>query len=591
MARKKRLLWQIFFFYLLVILITVFGAMWYGSRTLRSFFLKEKTANLETTARLFQRQILPYINPLNQKAIDELCNRMGRSVPSRFTVIHTSGRVLGDSEEDPSRMDNHKNRPEVKGALGGALSTSIRFSKTLLKPFLYVALPLKRDGRIIGVVRTSLPVDDIEKTLNAIQQEILAGGLIIAAFAAGLSVLISYRLRRPIQEIRKGAERFARGEFAYRVLASDVEELGALSEAMNQMAAELRERINTISEQRNELQAVLSSMAEGVLAVDEEQRIIGMNQAASQFFGCDPHYAEGRSIQEVIRHPDLHRLVRDTLSNEASMEGDIMLYGDEERVLNGRGTSLLNAGGERVGGLVVLNDVTRLRRLENIRRDFVANVSHEIKTPITTIKGFVETLRDGRAKDPRDAKRFLETMGRHVDRLQAIVEDLLTLARVEQGVEKEEVKLHVGPIREVLLTAVETCQDKAEAKRIPIKLFCDQGLEARINAPLFEQAVVNLLDNAVKYSEAENPVTVQAVSEDNEVVIKVIDHGCGIEKRHLSRLFERFYRVDKARSRGLGGTGLGLAIVKHIMNAHNGYVSVKSEPGKGSVFALHLPKP
>jgi two-component system phosphate regulon sensor histidine kinase PhoR len=233
--------------------------------------------------------------------------------------------------------------------------------------------------------------------------------------------------------------------------------------------------------------------------------------------------------------------------------------------------------------------VTRLRRLENIRRDFVANVSHEIKTPITAIKGFVETLRDAAMTNGKDADRFLAIIQKHVDRLDAIIEDLLSLSRIEEDVETEEIVLEEGRIRDVLLTAIQVCQVKAAPKNIRVELSCSEDLKAKINPPLLEQAVVNLLDNAIKYSDADSEVQVEAKRADSKILINVRDQGCGIDKKHLSRLFERFYRVDNARSRKMGGTGLGLAIVKHITQAHGGHVTVDSTPEKGSTFSLHLP--
>jgi two-component system phosphate regulon sensor histidine kinase PhoR len=243
-----------------------------------------------------------------------------------------------------------------------------------------------------------------------------------------------------------------------------------------------------------------------------------------------------------------------------------------------------------VGVLVVLNDITRLRKLENIRKEFVANVSHEIRTPITAIKGFVETLRDGAMQNPQDGERFLGIIQNHVLRLEALVEDLLSLSRIEEETEREEIVLEEKPLKEVLAGALQLCQVKAEPKQIRMELSCAEEVAAKINPSLLEQAVVNLLDNAVKYSEAGKRIWVQVESSPQEVLIRVRDEGCGIEKQHLERLFERFYRVDKARSRKLGGTGLGLAIVKHILEAHGGRVTVESQPGRGSTFTLHLPR-
>ncbi|MDY7001541.1 MAG: ATP-binding protein, partial [Thermodesulfobacteriota bacterium] len=261
-----------------------------------------------------------------------------------------------------------------------------------------------------------------------------------------------------------------------------------------------------------------------------------------------------------------------------------------ERFLHGHGTTLKDAKGERIGALIVLNDVTRLRKLENIRRDFVANVSHEIKTPITAIKGFVETLEHGGVEKPEDAERFLGIIKKHVDRLEALVEDILTFSRVERETEEEKAVLSEHLVRDVLQSALQACELAAKAKDIRFEMACGENMLAKMEAGLLEQALVNLLDNAVKYSGEASVVRVEAEQTGSETIIRVVDQGCGIEKRHLPRLFERFYRVDKARSREKGGTGLGLAIVKHIVQAHDGRVEVESLPGKGSTFSLHLPR-
>lgn len=338
------------------------------------------------------------------------------------------------------------------------------------------------------------------------------------------------------------------------------------------------------------MEAVLASMVEGVIAVDMDERVISMNQAAAQMFVCNPSAAQGRTIQEVVRNVVLHEFVRNTLSSQKPVEKDIVLHTGVERFINGHGTVLRDARGEQMGALIVLNDVTRIRRLENVRREFVANVSHEIKTPITAIKGFVETLRDGAVKNPEDAERFLGIIENHAERLEAIIEDLLSLSRIEREAERGKISLVEGQVQDVVQMAVQVCEMSARAKDIKIEFSCDKDIASKINAPLLEQAIVNLLDNAIKYSAEGSTIRVEVTQTAEEIIIDVRDQGCGIEKEHLPRLFERFYRVDKARSRQLGGTGLGLAIVKHITQAHGGQVSVESVPGKGSTFSIRLPR-
>lgn len=590
MKKKKRLIWQLYPSYLLITLISLIAITWYASNSLRSFFHEQTASDLEARAHLFEAQILDLFDPLDEKGIDELCKVVGKPSLTRITVILPSGKVVGDSEEDPATMDSHIDRPEVIQALRSSFGTSVRYSRTIEKDLMYAAVTLRKDSHTVAIIRTSIPVNAIDDALKDIQIKIAAGGLIIAVIAAILSLLISRRITRPIEQIKKWSEAIAQGEFQFRTSVPKSEEIAALSESMNQMAIELRDRIDTIMRQRNEIEAMLSSMAEGIIAVDMEEYIISMNNAAGRMLGCDTSEIQGRSIQEVIRNTDLQRFVARALSSSEPVEEDIVVYSEGELFLKGHGTILNDAEGRRLGALVVLNDITRLQRLENIRREFVANVSHEIKTPITAIKGFVETLRDGAAENPEEVERFLDIIGKHVDRLDTIIEDLLSLSRIEQLAEREEITLREELIKEVLQSAIQLCEVKATERDIGIELSCNENLMVKINSVLLEQAVVNLLDNAIKYSDMESVIHVEASKSNGELLINVRDQGCGIENQHLPRLFERFYRVDKARSRKQGGTGLGLAIVKHITQAHGGYVTVESVPGEGSTFSIHLPQ-
>ncbi|MDQ7785885.1 MAG: ATP-binding protein, partial [Desulfomonilaceae bacterium] len=277
------------------------------------------------------------------------------------------------------------------------------------------------------------------------------------------------------------------------------------------------------------------------------------------------------------------------LASEEPTERDIVIVGDSDVYLQAHGTRLIDAQGTSIGALIVLNDVTRLKTLETIRRDFVANVSHELKTPITSIKGFLETLEEGAINDPEHAGQFLKIIIRHTDRLSAIIEDLLSLSRIERDAEKGEIALEKTPIRDVFDSVKRAVRSRAKHHDITLEYEADESAVARINPTLLEQAVVNLVDNALKYSEPNSTVWIVSERRNSEVLIRVKDEGCGIPREHLARIFERFYRVDKARSRKVGGTGLGLAIVKHIANAHGGRVEVESSPGKGSTFSIRLP--
>jgi two-component system phosphate regulon sensor histidine kinase PhoR len=588
MKKKKRLLRHLFPSYLLITLISLIAVAWFASSSIRQFYLEQRALDLLARARLLENQISQFYGSLEPRVIDPLCKKIGVISATRITVILPSGRVIGDSNEDPAVMDNHASRPEVITALKGGVGQSLRYSITLQKRMMYVAVPLKGKEKMIAVVRASLPVTAIDQALEKIDIKIILWGLFISLLAAGISLYVSQRISRPIEKLKKGADFFARGNLSHRMPDTDLVEIDSLIEALNKMAGQLEDRLNTIVRQKNELTAVLSSMAEGIIAVDMDEKIISVNKAATRFFEDLPRNLLNRSIPEAIRNPVLQKFINRALSSKENLEEDITLYQKGERILYVHHTPLEDAVGQRTGILVVMNDVTHLRKLENMRKDFAANVSHEIKTPLTAIKGFVETLRTSEDVDPKEAQRFLSIIEKHVNRLTAIIEDLMKLSKIERQDEASEIHLEESSVKSVILSAIQTCREKTNNKNITVKLDCPEDIMARFDSRLMAQALVNLLDNAINYSSEKSEIKISAALEGQELRISVQDHGIGIPKEHLARLFERFYRVDKARSRELGGTGLGLAIVKHIAHAHDGRVTVDSIFGKGSTFSLHL---
>jgi two-component system phosphate regulon sensor histidine kinase PhoR len=590
MKKKKLLLWQLFPSYLLIILISLVAVTLYATTSLKHFYLDQVADDLQARAHLLKKQILQLIGPMDADVIDALCKEIGKPSATRITVILPSGTVIGDSNDDPAGMDNHAMRPEVIEARKGLVGTFTRYSITLQQKMMYVAIPLIDDENIMAVIRTSLPITAIDKKLKSIQVKIAFKGLLIALLAAVLSLYVSRRISRPIEKMKEGAEHFARGDLSYRLPETDLEEIGSLADAMNLMAVQLDDRIKMIVKQRNEMEAILSSMEEGVIAFDVDERIISINQAAARIFKRETSDLLNRTVQEAVRSPEVQQFVRNALSTSENLESDITLYHEGERIIHTHSTSLFDSTGHSSGILVVLNDVTQLRQLENMRRDFAANVSHEIKTPLTAIKGFVETLRHSYNEKPEDTERFIGIIDKHVNRLAAIVDDLMSLSKIEMDDEKKEIKLQKSPIINVLQTAIGNCREKAELKEITIDIACEKDISAMIDTTLLEQAIFNLLDNAINYSDQQSTVQVSVAAQDTEIIISVQDRGLGISKEHHSRLFERFYRADKARNRKLGGTGLGLAIVKHIAQAHGGHVTVKSSLGKGSTFSIHLPE-
>jgi two-component system phosphate regulon sensor histidine kinase PhoR len=443
---------------------------------------------------------------------------------------------------------------------------------------------------VVHALRTALLMATPEPTAPYVGSPSLTFWIcLFVSLAVGLRLFTLRRISHPLAEMRRSAERFAAGDFSHRLPVPDTAELGSLAMTLNHMAAQLAAQINVVTKQRNEQEAILTSMQEGVLALDPHNRLISVNRAAEALLGVTAVQARGRTMQEVVRNVALQHLLAEAMPRLTPTTAEIVLRGEEERVLQATATPLRDAAERDIGMLVVLNDVTQIRHLENIRRDFVANVSHELKTPITSIKGFVETLRDGALDDRALAERFLGIVARHADRLHAIIEDLLSLSRLEQGTESYDIPRTEAVMTDVFAAAMLDCAATAAARQVTIAPSCPPALRAWVNAPLLEQALVNLLENAITYSNAGSTVWLTACQAGETLSIAVRDQGVGIPPEHLSRIFERFYRVDKARSREHGGTGLGLAIVKHIAQVHGGQVAVTSTVGQGSTFTVRLP--
>lgn len=606
--RQRKLIWQIFPANLVILAFTLVCVIWFGRSTLNAFYLEELEGGLVSRANLIEPTIRGMLKNGETAALRQYSKQAGRKAGTRITVILPDGQVVADSNEDPAAMEPHHKRVEIKQALDGEVGSSLRFSRTLGQEMLYVAIPIfsqkvddevfKVAPEVMGVLRVSVMADAIEVTLKGISSRIAMGVVIFGLLAAVASLLVSRNISKPLEEIRRAADRFAKGDFSNNKVkfhgSTASLEVSALAQAMDRMATELNERIETITSQRNELETVFSSMVESVIAVDPNERIININSAAAKLFKLEREKAKGKLIQEVLRNINLQQQIREVIKTGVSMEDEVIhLDSAGQKFLQTNIVSLGDSSGPLTGVLVVLNDVTKMRKLESVRRDFVANVSHELRTPITSIRGYVETLLDGAIDNREDSLKFLDTVLRQSERLTEIIEDLMALSRIEQEADHGLIKLEKGSLCMVLDVAIETCEHRAEEKNITITLECPEAIELEMNETLIEQALVNLLVNAIKYSGegSEVRVVAETARQDKEKMVKihVIDKGTGIASNHLPRLFERFYRSDKARSRKEGGTGLGLAIVKHIVLAHNGSVDVASELGVGSIFTINLP--
>jgi len=588
LAAQRKLIWHIFLPVIGTILISLFVVSWQAARTVRQVYMDRQIEDLETRTFLVREIVGGYLSPLRPERLDSLCVALGSTLDCRFTVVLESGRVIGDSHESVENMDIHRDRPEIQTAFEGRRGISSRYSHTLNTEMLYVAVPTGDPAAPTAVIRTAVPLHGLNRSIRALHRRIAITGGLIALLSGLFALCLTGWINKPIARIARVVEEFGKGNLDHRLYIRNPGELNRLAVALNTMAGELDRRIRTITRQHNEIRAILASMSEAIVAVDRSERIIRFNQAAAGLFGMQPDKAEGRNIREVVRNTELIAFIRKTLEHPEPRETEITLS-EGHCSLRVHGTALQDSDGGKIGALLVMHDITRIKHLERIRRDFVANVSHELKTPVTSIKGFVETLREGAIQDPDHAGRFLDILAKQADRLGVIIDDLLKLSRLEKD-PSAHAEIVQSSISGILHEAVLVCRDAAEKKQLEIEKDFGEELDGMVDPRLIQEAVVNLIDNAVKYSEPGNRIRVSASEDAEGIHIRVRDRGIGIPEKHIGRIFERFYRVDMARSRELGGTGLGLSIVKHIAEVHHGSVSVESVLGEGSTFSLHLPK-
>jgi two-component system phosphate regulon sensor histidine kinase PhoR len=484
-------------------------------------------------------------------------------------------------------MENHAGRPEVQAALGSGRGSAVRRSATVGRTYVYAARTLTASGGRLFVLRLAQPLSQLETLTGS-----LAAALLLAVLAAGLvglvlSLWLDRRLFRPLAGLITGASALASGRHDYRFELPDADELADLAVALNRLAATVQGQFAALRHERDHLQAILAGMSEGVLVVGGDGRAVLANPAFCRLFDLTGEVA-GRSILELVRAPELDRLVRATLSQGEPRHAEIEVGSPERRTLQLGSTVLADLAGGRTGAVVVARDTTEVARLMAMRRDFVANVSHELKTPLAAIRGYAETLRDGALGEPATAARFTERILRQCRRLQALLDDLLTLSRLEslEGSPPHEPVDLDALVRRV----VDFMSSAAEEKQVRLALAEPAAsLEIPGDAEGLERLVVNLLDNAIKYNRPGGEVAVRLAQGAGEALLEVSDTGIGIPQEALPRIFERFYRVDKGRSREEGGTGLGLAIVKHVAQAHGGQIEVESRVGKGSTFRARLP--
>ncbi len=584
---RRSLFHQLYPVLLVAVLAAAVAISLAASRFLRDAIYAEKQEELHNSALVVANAVADDLIAA-PGAVGGAVGRLGQGVPNRITVMTADGTVIGDSSADPEAMENHADRRELRDALTHGAGTDIRVSVTTGANSMYVAVPVDGvAGSPAGVVRIAASVARIDARADRVRFTMLVAAGIIAAMTVSASVALIARIHRPLRAISAGARRYANGDLRHRIAVSrGAQETRQIADTLNDMAAELSQTIARITAQRNELEEILSGMVEGVIVVDADRRIRSINPAAAAIFSI-PRAADRERSEalDVLRNTDLETVIDRVLERGEPVEASVTLFGKQSVHLQVHGTALET--GEERGVLLVLNDITRLRRLEQIRRDFVANVSHELKTPITAILASVETLRDGAMLEPGSADRFLAILHSNAERLHLIVEDLLSLSRLESL--ESEIPKERCDIVALVERAIEACGRSAAVRGTAVNVRHAGDRWVFVNRMLIEQAVVNLVDNAIKFSPDRSEVGVRTAIDSNGLSIAVIDRGHGIPRVDIPRVFERFYRVDRARSRAMGGTGLGLAIVKHIALVHHGEVTVESVEGRGSTFTIRIP--
>jgi len=572
---KRSLFIKIFSGFVLIIILLTACILFYSFRTTRSYYLETLTTDLEHLALTLRQKVYPLLEDDRSHDLDAFVKAIGKEIETRITVVARDGSVLADSEENPEIMENHAKRPEIAEAYAGMTGVSMRYSTTVGKDMLYVAIPLNQAGESPAVMRVSLYVEGIDHLLDQLQSRILAFAVVAVLISLIGALLISRSISKPVKELRSVSQQIAGGDFGARVTLRQRDEMSDLAESFNQMADTIKTLFDDVSRQKEELNSLIVSIRESLFVIDQDDRISLANESFKELM--KDKKVEGKFWWEVLRESNLNELIGGAIERKQSAM-------EEAKFGNRVFLCSVSVPGSKAGVIVMLHDITDIRNLELIKRDFVVNVSHELRTPLTAIKGYVETLVEG---DEEERTNYLQIIKRHTDRLIGIVEDLLTLSELEEvNSHFESKRVSVKDLFENILTIF---RQRIRDKGLALEFEADEELpDIEADPYRLEQLFINLLDNAIKYTD-QGGITIRLAPIDSGLSIEIRDTGIGILADHQSRIFERFYVVDKSRSRKLGGTGLGLSIVKHIVRLHMGQITVDSKPGEGSTFTVILP--
>lgn len=598
---KPRLISMIFIRMLLLLTLFFLALIWFTISSYRAFFYQTTQAELYQRTAMFSDRFTQLIQSAGsgapppsaptQPSIQTTVSRLAEKGKVRITVILPDGTVLADSHENPAQMENHIDRPEVRSALQTGSGHNVRYSATIERQMMYTAHTLTENGVQVGILRMAVSTEALRQRLADLITKIILGGLIIVIGSAISAWWISRRISRPLETLKQGAVDISDGNLENRIPAFMTRELDEMSQSMNRMAAELQKRILTITTQQQREKQIFTNMLDGIITITPDGYIATLNPSAAKLLHVSKTHTPGKQWQEAVEIPELKEFIRSCL-NERPEQAETVVYSELRKSYLKVRFGLLKKlpDNSYSGALVLLQDVTQARQMEIMRKDFVSSVSHELRTPVTAIKGFVETVLDeAHELDPTTAK-FLQIIRSHSDRLIHIVNDLLSLSHIEHMNERSSIEFETTEIEAPVRQAVQACSGSAVKRQINLITNCEPGIRAHINPQLITQACINLIDNAVKYSRPNTEVKISSYRDfKGYICVSVSDKGLGIPEEHQDRIFERFYRIDKARSRDMGGTGLGLAIVKHIVRAHNGSITLSSREDVGSTFIISLP--
>ncbi|HBL7353177.1 TPA: two-component system histidine kinase PnpS [Listeria monocytogenes] len=578
------------FFILFFVVMVIVGV--FSGELMKSTYLNMKENQLEDDAKILLQTTNMENLDLDKDAatIQKSLDPLGEDIDARITVIDSKGDVVADTKKDPEKLDNHMNRPEVTDILkkGESVGISIRESDSLGYSMLYVAVPVKHQGKTDGVLRISISLESVDAAVAKLWGNLaLIFGIALVIIAA-ISVFIARKITRPVREIIEVSTDLANHKYDSRIHGKISGELQDLSISVNTLAESLETQMFEIKQNEQRLNAVVQNLVSGVMLINVDKQVIMTNRTMYQILGETE--ITGKPFYEVIKSFALSQLIEATFETKTIQQKEIILYFPREMILDASVSPILGENGEITGIILLLHDITQIRHLENVRSEFVTNVSHELKTPVTALKGFAETLLDGAMYDEVLLKKFLTIIKEESDRLHRLIMDILALSRIEQNPVAENVEL--VDVDEVIEQSARTIFEMATEKniRVTIPEKTSASVMIETDRDKLQQIVINLLSNAINYTPVDGKVEVKLIEQEAEVIIEVTDNGIGIPAKDIDRVFERFYRVDKARSRHSGGTGLGLSIVKHLVENCGGRIEVESQEEVGSTFRVTLPK-